>query len=121
MDSLENNRTNYLLDVVETGASVHSKPSKLDFGAGASYLSPRVGQGTDSRFASTEEVFGPATTPGLGTNTDFIKISSSRSRTVTVPSSSNSPSRRTRSLRPVAAETLTRIEKVHHALIFLMA
>jgi hypothetical protein len=77
MDSLESDRTNYLLDAIETGASVHWKPYKLDFGAGASYLSPRVGQGTDSRFASTEEVFGPETTPGLGTETDFIKVQGS--------------------------------------------
>jgi hypothetical protein len=77
MDSLESNRTNYLLDVVETGGAVHWRPYKLDFGGGASYLSPRVGSGTDSRFASTEEVFGAATTPGLGTQTDFIKLDAS--------------------------------------------
>jgi hypothetical protein len=77
MDSLESNRTNYLLDVVETGGAVHWRPSKLDFGGGASYSSPRLGSGTDSRFASTEDVFGPATTPGLGTRTDFIKVEAS--------------------------------------------
>jgi len=63
MDSLEANRTNFLLDATETGGAVHWKPYKLDFGGGASYLSPRVGQGTDSRFASTEQVFTAATTP----------------------------------------------------------
>ena len=77
MDSLESNRTNYLIDVVETGGAVHWRPYKLDFGGGASYLSPRVGSGTDSRFASTEEVFSPETTPGLGTATDFIKVQAS--------------------------------------------
>ena len=77
MDSLESNRTNYLLDVVETGGAVHWRPYKLDFGGGVSYLSPRVGSGTDSRFASTEEVFSPETTPGLGTATDFIKVQAS--------------------------------------------
>jgi hypothetical protein len=77
MDSLEDNRTNFLLDAIETGGTVHWKPYKLDVGAGASYLSPRVGQGTDSRFASTEEVFTPATTPGLGTQTDFVKVQAS--------------------------------------------
>jgi Omp85 superfamily domain len=74
MDSLESNRTNYLLDVTETGGMVHWKLHKLDLGGGGSYLSPRVGSGTDSRFASTEEVFSPETTPGLGTATDFIKV-----------------------------------------------
>jgi outer membrane protein assembly factor BamA len=73
MDSLESARTNYLLDTVETGGTVHWRPSKLEFGAGASYVSPRVGQGTDTRFPSTEELFSPATTPGLGTQTDFMK------------------------------------------------
>lgn len=77
MDSLESNRTNYLLDVVETGGAVHWRPYTLDFGGGASYLSPRVGSGTDSRFASTEDVFSTATTPGLGTQTDFIKLDAS--------------------------------------------
>jgi hypothetical protein len=77
MDSVESNRTNYLLEAVETGGAVHWRPSRLDFGGGVSYFSPRVGSGTDSRFASTEEVFGPATTPGLGTETDFIKVEAS--------------------------------------------
>ena len=77
MGSLESNRTNYLLDAIETGGAVHWRPYKLDFGGGASYVSPRVGSGTDSRYASTEDVFGAATTPGLGTQTDFIKIEAS--------------------------------------------
>jgi hypothetical protein len=77
MDSLENSRTNFLLDAIESGAAVRWKPYKLDFGAGASYLSPRVGEGTDNRFASTEDVFSPATTPGLGTQTDFVKVQAS--------------------------------------------
>jgi len=77
MNSLESTRSNYLLDVVESGGAVHWKPYKLDFGAGASYLSPRVGSGTDSRFASTEDVFSPEATPGLGTATDFIKVETS--------------------------------------------
>jgi hypothetical protein len=77
MGSLESNRTNYLLDAIETGGAVHWRPSKLDFGGGASYVSPRVGSGTDSRYASTEDVFGAATTPGLGTQTDFLKVEAS--------------------------------------------
>src|SRR5262245_33974100 len=31
MDSLESNRTNYLLDAIETGGAVHWRPYKLDF------------------------------------------------------------------------------------------
>jgi hypothetical protein len=77
MGSLEANRTNYLLDAIETGGAVHWRPYKLDFGGGASYVSPRVGSGTDSRYESTEDVFSAATTPGLGTQTDFIKVEAS--------------------------------------------
>ena len=44
MDSLESNRTNYLLDAIETGGAVRWKPSRLDFGGGVAYFSPRVGQ-----------------------------------------------------------------------------
>ena len=74
MDSLESARTNYLLDAIETGGAVRWRPSRLEFGAGASYLSPRIGSGTDSRFPSTEEQFSAALTPGLGTQTDFMKV-----------------------------------------------
>ena len=71
--------------IAPTISSMPSKPValctggryKLDFGGGASYVSPRVGSGTDSRYASTEDVFGAATTPGLGTQTDFIKVEAS--------------------------------------------
>jgi hypothetical protein len=77
MDSLESNRTNYRLDMIETGAAVHWKPGRLDLSAGTSYLNPRLGRGTDSRFASTEDLFDPATTPGLGTETDFVKVQGS--------------------------------------------
>jgi hypothetical protein len=77
MDSLESNRTNYLLDMIETGGAVHWRPYKLDFGAGASYLNPRLGRGTDNRFPSTDDVFDPTTTPGLGTETDFVKAQGS--------------------------------------------
>ena len=50
MDSLESNRTNYLLDAIESGVAVRWKPSRLEFGGGVAYFSPRVGRGTDSRF-----------------------------------------------------------------------
>lgn len=73
-NSLEENRTDYLLDSVETGASLRWRPAKIfDFGVGGWYLSPRVGQGTDSRFPSTEELFSPAAIPGLDEHSDFIR------------------------------------------------
>jgi outer membrane protein assembly factor BamA len=37
------------------------------------YLTPRLGSGTDTRFPSTEEVYDPATLPGLGAQPDFLR------------------------------------------------
>lgn len=74
IDSIESGRTNYLLDVVESGGAVHWRPYKLDFGAAAGYLAPRVGRGQDSRFPSTEDLLNATSTPGLGTQTDFMKV-----------------------------------------------
>ena len=73
MDSLESNRTNYLLDAIESGVAVRWKPSRLQLGGGVAYFSPRVGRGTDSRFPSTDDLFTTAAAPGLGTETDFLK------------------------------------------------
>ena len=38
MDSLESNRTNYLLDAVESGVAVRWKPSRLQLGGGVAYF-----------------------------------------------------------------------------------
>jgi hypothetical protein len=72
-DSEQSDRTNYLLDAFETGGRVHWRPSILDLGGGVSYLRPRIGRGTDSRFPSLEERFISATIPGLGPQTNFLK------------------------------------------------
>jgi hypothetical protein len=42
MDSVESNRTNYLLDAIESGVAVRWKPSRLQFGGGVAYFSPCV-------------------------------------------------------------------------------
>ena len=73
-DTQKSARTNYLLDATEAGGGVHWRPSMFDVGATASYFSPRVGQGTDSRFPSIEEHFSASTVPGIGTATDFLKV-----------------------------------------------
>ena len=73
MDSLESNRTNYLLDAREAGVTVRWKPSRLQFGGGVAYFRPQVGRGTDTLFPSTDDVFTAAAAPGLGTETDFLK------------------------------------------------
>jgi hypothetical protein len=74
MNSQESDRSNYLLDATEAGATIRWRPSVLEFGGGAAYFSPRIGRGTDSRFPSVEDTFAPTTTPGLGTQTDFLKF-----------------------------------------------
>ena len=74
IDSSESDRTNYLIETAETGGSVRWRPYKFDVGAGAFYMSPRLASGTDNAYASIEELFTPATTPGLGTETDFFKV-----------------------------------------------
>jgi hypothetical protein len=77
IDSLKADRTNYLLDATESGGSVRWRPFLLDLSAGGSYINPRIGHGTDKRFPSTEELFNPATVPGLGTQTNFVKAEAS--------------------------------------------
>lgn len=73
-NSLKTNRTDYLLRSVEGGATVRWRPGRWwDFGAGASYLTPEIGHGTDSRFPSTEELFNPATIPGFLAQPDFLR------------------------------------------------
>jgi len=76
-DSVKTDRTNYLLDAVEAGGAVHWRPTLLEFGAAASYFSPRIGHGTDSRFPSTEQRYTAAAVPGLGSETDFLTAEAS--------------------------------------------
>jgi Omp85 superfamily domain len=73
-DSQKDDRSDYLLRSGETGAVLQWKPVRfLDVSGGLSYLSPRIGSGTDSRFPSTERAFDPATLPGLTRQTDFLR------------------------------------------------
>ena len=63
-DSSEDNRTNYLLESSEAGAELQWKPWKhVDLSGGMTYMRPKVGSGTDSRFQSTEQVFDPVDDP----------------------------------------------------------
>ena len=75
--SQKSNRTDYLLDSVDTGVAVRWRPALLDIGGGLSYLTPRIGRGTDSRFPSTEVLFNPATIPGFVNQPDFIRADAS--------------------------------------------
>jgi len=73
-DSLEENRTNYLLRSTEAGAAARWKIADLlEVAGGFSYLNPTIGTGTDSRFPSTEAVFNPATIPGYQQQPDFLR------------------------------------------------
>jgi Omp85 superfamily domain len=76
-DSQESARTNYLVDAIEAGVRAQWRPSLLAFSAGAGYLGPRLGRGTDNRYPSTEQVFDAAAAPGLGTETDFLTYDAS--------------------------------------------
>jgi hypothetical protein len=76
-DSSEDARTNYLIDAVDTGASLHWTPRKFDFGTSVSYFNPRSASGTDGRFPSVEQEFDPSQLPGFGTETDFLRVEES--------------------------------------------
>jgi hypothetical protein len=74
MDSDVDARSNYLLSNAEAGADVTWRPMPgVSVQAGLTYLSPRAGVGTDTRMASTNEAFDPATLPGYGTATDYFR------------------------------------------------
>jgi hypothetical protein len=77
-DSLESNRTSYLLRSTEASAAVAWQASRfIEIGGGVSYLKPRIGSGTDSRFPTTGAVFDTATIPGYDAQTDFLRTDAS--------------------------------------------
>jgi hypothetical protein len=73
-DSLEENRTNYLLRNTEAGAAALWKPIQyLELEGGVAYLKPRIGPGTDTRFPLTEQLFNPEAIPGYQQQPDFLR------------------------------------------------
>ena len=77
-NSLEQNRTNYLLRSTEASAELQWKPARLfEIGGGVSYLTPTIGVGTDSRYPSTEQLFNPSTIPGYEKQPDFLRSDAS--------------------------------------------
>ena len=73
-DSATDNRTDYLLRSNEASAELRWKPAKkIDLVGGIAYLQPTIGSGTDSRYPSTEEIFGAASVPGLAAQPDFLR------------------------------------------------
>ena len=74
-DSLEDNRTDYLMESSDFGTEAQWRPHQhLSLVAGASYLTPDIGSGTDDRFPSSEDVFDPTQLPGFDEQPDFLKI-----------------------------------------------
>lgn len=73
--SVEQNRTSFLLESTEVGADVWWNPAeRLRVGGGISYLDPGIGSGTDRRFPSSEELFDRTTLPGFREQPDFRRI-----------------------------------------------
>jgi hypothetical protein len=74
IDSQEGDRTNYLRSSVEGGTDVVWRPRpRFEVVTGVSYLSPRVGAGTDSRYPSTDVTFDPAGLPGYLDPADYLR------------------------------------------------
>lgn len=73
-NSLKSNRTNYRFEDTATDASLGVRPFRLlTIGASAGYMWVNVGPGSDRRFASAEQVFSPAGSPGIDVQTDFAR------------------------------------------------
>ncbi len=72
--SLRRNRTNYRLeDTSVDGIGVLSPARYVKLGGSVGGLWVNVGAGNDSRFASTERVFAPASLPGLDRQTNHLR------------------------------------------------
>ena len=73
-DSARANQTSYAIrsDLVGARAAVRPLPIVLA-GGGLEYLTPKLGQGTDSRVPSIETLFDPSTAPGLGEAVDYLR------------------------------------------------
>jgi hypothetical protein len=73
-DSLESNRTSYLLDDIALDLNAGYEIFRnFKLGATAGLYSAITGTGSRSGVPSTEEVFNPINTPGLGEATDYFR------------------------------------------------
>ena len=73
-ESAESNRSNYRLDGNDVGAGLSWRPANgIRIGFDASYLTPRVSEGTDSRYATTQSTFTESEVPGLSDLPDFVR------------------------------------------------
>lgn len=75
--SSSSSRTNVALrDTVLSGAAGVRPASWMTAGTRLEHLAPRVGRGTDGRFASSERLFTEGTAPGLSAQPDFLRVES---------------------------------------------
>lgn len=76
--STEAGRTNYRLDSNEYGASFTWRPaSPLSIGGELSYLSPLIGEGTDTRYPTTQSIYDVEDVPGLSDLPSFVRTGAS--------------------------------------------
>jgi hypothetical protein len=67
-----------MISDTDAGAQLQRTPTKvIDIAGGVSYLQPRLGGGTDSRFPSTGSFFPPAAIPGFEKQPAFLRSDAS--------------------------------------------
>ncbi|HET9194790.1 MAG TPA: hypothetical protein VFO21_18040, partial [Vicinamibacterales bacterium] len=76
LTSIQDNRTSYDFDSVDFSALGLFKPLPwLRVGAELGYMSPDIGEGTDSQYLSIEQVFSDIEAPGLIEQPDYLHTS----------------------------------------------
>lgn len=72
--SHKSGRSDFLLEDTAADFTTGIKPfSKLKLGVTGGYLRVNVSRGRDTRLASAERLFSPATTPGIDRQSDFLR------------------------------------------------
>ena len=73
-DSKKSGRTDFRLEDTAIDGAIGVRPRPhLELGVSGGYLFVNVGPGTDSRFASAEQVFTPAQAPGIDRQSNFVR------------------------------------------------
>jgi outer membrane protein assembly factor BamA len=73
-DSRKDGRSNFRLEDTAFSAVAGVKPAPhLRLGAIAGFTEVNVGRGTDRRYASTDDIYSAAVTPGIDNQTDFLQ------------------------------------------------
>jgi outer membrane protein assembly factor BamA len=72
-DSRKEGRSSYRLEDTSYDLSIGLRSRQLRLGVAGGYLQMNTGPGTDSRFISSEKVYGPQQAPGIDNQTDFLR------------------------------------------------